>query len=387
MEKRKRIVIIGPVYPYKGGIAHYTALMYRALAQKHDVTLVSYSMQYPKLLFKKEQRDWENETFKVEDAVYWINTANPFSCIAGARKINRLNPELVMIQWWHPYFAPCYVLISKFLKKSIKQLFVCHNVFPHERFVMDRTLTKMVLKNGDFFILHSEQDKKDLLSIKPDGTLKKTYIPTYNAFKLNDMSKDAARELLNLGQDEKVLLFFGFVREYKGLKWLIKAMPLIMKRLSGVKLLIVGDFGSDKEDYLKLIEECQARDAIRIYDGYIPDSEVEKYFAACDLVACPYESATQSGIVQIAYGFEKPVIATRVGGLPEVVEDNKTGYIVESMQYEMLAAKICEFFEQNKAEEFHEHIVEEAYKFSWDRMREVVEELLGQKTDREQTER
>lgn len=376
MEKRKRIVIIGPVYPYKGGIAHYTALMYRALVQKHDVTLVSYSMQYPKLLFKKEQRDWENETFKIEDTVYWINTANPFNCIASARKINRLNPDLVMIQWWHPYFAPCYVLISKFLKKNIKQLFVCHNVFPHERFVMDRALTKMVLKNGDFFILHSEQDKKDLLSIKPDGILKKTYIPTYNAFKLNDMSKDAAREMLNLGKDEKVLLFFGFVREYKGLKWLIKAMSLIMKRLSDVKLLVVGDFGSDKDDYLKLIEECQAQKAIRIYDGYIPDSEVEKYFAACDLVACPYESATQSGIVQIAYGFEKPVIATCVGGLPEVVEDNKTGYIVESMEYEMLAAKICEFFEQNKAKEFHEHIVEEAYKFSWDRMREVVEELL-----------
>lgn len=377
MEERKRIVIIGPVYPYKGGIAHYTALMYRALAKRHDVTLVSYSMQYPKFLFKKEQRDWENKTFQVEDAVYWINTANPFSCIASARKINRLRPDLVMIQWWHPYFAPCYVLISKFLKKNIKQLFVCHNVFPHERFAMDRALTKMVLKNGDFFILHSEQDKNDLLSIKPDGIVKKTYIPTYNAFKLNNISKDAARETLNLGKDEKVLLFFGFVREYKGLKWLIKAMPLIMERLSGVKLLIVGDFGSDKDDYLKLIEECKAQDAIRIYDGYIPDREVEKYFAACDLVACPYESATQSGIVQIAYGFEKPVIATDVGGLPEVVEDNKTGYIVESMEYEMLAAKICEFFEQNKAEEFHEHIVEEANKFSWDRMREAVEELLS----------
>lgn len=377
MEERKRIVIIGPVYPYKGGIAHYTALMYRALAKRHDVTLVSYSMQYPKFLFKKEQRDWENKTFQVEDAVYWINTANPFSCIASARKINRLRPDLVIIQWWHPYFAPCYVLISKFLKKNIKQLFVCHNVFPHERFAMDRALTKMVLKNGDFFILHSEQDKNDLLSIKPDGIVKKTYIPTYNAFKLNNISKDAAREMLNLGQDEKVLLFFGFVREYKGLKWLIKAMPLIKKRLSGVKLLIVGDFGSDKDDYLKLIEECQVSDVISIYDGYIPDREVEKYFAACDLVACPYESATQSGIVQIAYGFEKPVIATDVGGLPEVVEDNKTGYIVESMEYEMLAAKICEFFEQNKAEEFHEHIVEEANKFSWDRMREAVEELLS----------
>lgn len=375
MKDQKKIVIIGPVYPYKGGIAHYTALMYRTLAGAHDVTLVSYSMQYPKLLFKREQRDWENKTFKIDDAVYWINTANPFSCIKATKKINKINPDMVIIQWWHPYFAPCYCILMTFLKKSIHKVFVCHNVFPHERFAMDRKLTKLVLGKGDAFIVHSEMDKNDLLEIKPDAVFKKTFIPTYNAFKLNNISKENAREMLDLLENEKVLLFFGFVREYKGLKWLIKAMPSVLKRLSNVKLLIVGDFGADKDAYLSLIEECGITNIIEIYDGYIPDGEVEKYFAACDMVVCPYESATQSAIVQIAYGFEKPVIATNVGGLPEVVEDNKTGYIVKSKDSVLLAERICEFYEKDKGKEFHEHIVKAAYKFSWDRMRETVEEL------------
>lgn len=381
MKDRKKIVIIGPVYPYKGGIAHYTALMYRALTAENDVTLVSYSMQYPKLLFRKEQRDWENKTFKIAEAVYWINTANPISCMNAAKKINKLNPDMVIIQWWHPYFAPCYCILMKFLKKSIQKIFVCHNVFPHERFIMDRQLTKLVLGKGDAFIVHSELDKNDLLEIKPNAVFKKTFIPTYNAFKLNNITKGNAREMLDLPEDEKVLLFFGFVREYKGLKWLIKAMPLIIKRLSNVKLLIVGDFGTDKDVYLSLMEECGITNAIEVYDGYIPDGEVEKYFAACDLVVCPYESATQSAIVQTAYGFEKPVVATNVGGLPEVVEDNRTGYVVESKDPVMLAERICEFYEKDKEKEFHKHIIEAAYKFSWDRMGEVVEELnlLGRK--------
>lgn len=375
MKDRKKIVIIGPVYPYKGGIAHYTALMYRALIAENDVTLVSYSMQYPKLLFRREQRDWENKTFKIAEAVYWINTANPISCMNAAKKINKLNPDMVIIQWWHPYFAPCYFIMMKFLKKSIQKIFVCHNVFPHERFVMDRQLTKLVLGSGDAFIVHSELDKNDLLEIKPNAVLKKTFIPTYNAFKLNNISKGNAREMLDLPEDEKVLLFFGFVREYKGLKWLIKAMPLIIKRLSNVKLLIVGDFGADKDVYLSLMEECGITNEIEVYDGYIPDGEVEKYFAACDLVVCPYESATQSAIVQTAYGFEKPVIATNVGGLPEVVEDNRTGYIVESKNPIMLADRICEFYEKDKEKEFYNHIVKKAFIFSWDRMEEVVKEL------------
>lgn len=368
----KRIVLIGPVYPYKGGISHYTGQMYRALKKKYDVTMVSYSLQYPKLLFKKEQKDYGNRAFEIRDTRYWINTASPLNWIRSARKINQLNPDLVIIQWWHPYFAPCYWMLARLLKDT-KILFVCHNVFPHERFPMDRFLTGQVLRHGDYFIVQSGMDAEDLRKVKPDACFRQTVHPTYNVFRFRDMSREEGRKLLHINKEEKVLLFFGFVREYKGLKHMIRALPEITGRLEHVKLLIVGDFGNDRQDYLDLIAENNMERFIEIHDGYIPDQEVEKYFAACDLVVLPYESATQSGIVQIAYGFEKPVVVTAVGGLPDVVTDGKTGYVVEPKNPEALADAVAAFYEQEKEAEFVANVQKEAYRFSWDRMVEVIE--------------
>ena len=368
----KKIVLVGPVYPYKGGISHYTGQMYRSLKEKYDVTMVSYSMQYPRLLFKKEQKDFENKAFEIKETNYWIHTANPLNWIQSAKKIHRLAPDFVIIQWWHPYFAPCYWLISKLLKGT-RILFVCHNVFPHERFFLDRFLTKRVLKQGDCYIVQSKKDEKDLLSIISDANYRRTVLPTFNIFKFKNMSKQEGRKLLHMNSDEKVLLFFGFVREYKGLKHAINAMPGIVERLSNVKLLIVGDFGSNKQDYLDLIAQNCVEDFIEIHDGYIPDQEVEKYFAACDLTVLPYESATQSGIVQIAFSFEKPVLVTNVGGLPDVVINDKTGYIVEPKKPEAIAEAVIDFFEKGKGTVFEEYVRKESYRFSWERMVETIE--------------
>lgn len=370
----KRVVIVGPVYPYKGGISHYTGLMYRALEKKYDVTMVSYKFQYPKFLFKKEQRDYSNDVFKIEQTNYWIHTANPINCVRSAHKINRLKPDMVIIQWWHPYFAPCYWILAKCLKHT-QILFVCHNVFPHERFPMDRWLTKVTLKQGNSYIVQSKADEEDLKTIIDNPRFARTVHPTYNAFKFEDMTKQKGRELLRLSAEKKVLLFFGFVREYKGLKHLIRALPFVRKQLDDVTLLIVGDFGDEKQVYLDLIQSCRVGDLLEIHDGYIPDKEVEKYFAASDLVVLPYESATQSGIVQIAYGFEKPVIVTNVGGLPDVVTDGKTGYVVEAQNPEKLAEAIVRYFLEDKEAEFKDGVGKEAYRFSWDRMVETVESL------------
>ena len=317
--KKLKIVLIGPVYPYKGGIAHYTSLMYQALAKRHDVEMISYKMQYPKLLFKKEQKDYSNDMFKVEGTQFIINTANPFNIMNVARKIKKMKPDVVISQWWHPYFAPCYWILESVLGKKIQKMFICHNVFPHERFPMDKFLTKLVLKKGDAFIVHSKSDGEDLLTIKPNAKYRQNPHPTYNAFKIRNITKSQARDELHKSQDEKLLLFFGFVREYKGLKHLLNAMPKVQEKTGDVKLMVVGSFGEDKEEYMRLIRENHIEDLVEVIDGYTPDNEVEKYFAACDAVVLPYESATQSGIVQIAYGFEKPVIVTNVGGLPDVV--------------------------------------------------------------------
>lgn len=375
-EEGKKIVLIGPVYPYKGGISHYTGMMYRALSKKYQTYMVSYSFQYPKLLYKKEQRDYTNDSFRVEDTKYWIHTANPVNWIHAASKIKRLQADLVIIQWWHPYFAPCYWALTRMLGKK-KIIFACHNVFPHERFPLDRMLTKMVLKRGNAFIVQSGKDAEDLQMILPGAKYEQAVHPTYNAFKFENMSKERARELLDITEKEKVLLFFGFVREYKGLKYLIQALPRITERCEDVRLFVVGDFGGaeNREAYERLMEENGVRSHITICDGYIPDREIEKFFAACDLVVLPYVSATQSGIVQIAYGFEKPVVVTNVGGLPDVVEDGKTGYVVDPENPTALADAVVRYFKENREKEFEENVKKEAYRFDWDRMVEAVERL------------
>ena len=241
---------------------------------------------------------------------------------------------------------------------------------------MDRKLAKSVLKKGDLFIVHSTQDAKDLLTIVENAVFEKAVHPTYNAFKFEDMSKEKARDILGIKKDEKVLLFFGFIREYKGLKHILAAMPEIVAKIPKCKLYVVGEFGKAREEYDKIIAENTAKDNIVVYGDYVPDKEIEKFFACCDVVVLPYESATQSGIVQIAYGFEKPVIATNVGGLPEVVIDGKTGYIVPPKDEKALAQAVIKYFEENKEEEFEQGVKAEAYKYSWDRMTETVERLM-----------
>lgn len=376
--KSRKIVLIGPVYPYKGGIAHYTSLLYRALSQKYDVEMISYKMQYPRFLFRREQKDYRNDVFRIEDAQFLLHTADPFNIIRTASKIRRMHPDLVIIQWWHPYFAPCYRILEAALGRKIRKMFICHNVFPHERFPFDRALTKLVLNKADYFLLHSERDVDDLLAIRPDAQYRLNPHPTYNAFRIRNLTKSQAREELLLPVDEKVLLFFGFVREYKGLKHLIKAMPEVKRRLGNVRLIVAGAFGGDRVSYRRMIDDNGANDCIEVVDRYIADNEVEKYFAACDIAVLPYESATQSGIVQIAFGFGKPVIVTNVGGLPDVVADGQTGYIVERGDPGQLADAIVRFYENDMAERFEAQVRREADRFSWDRLVEKIDEFMGQ---------
>lgn len=379
--RNKKIILIGPVYPYKGGISHYTGLMCRELLKRHNVEMISYKMQYPKFLFHKEQRDYSNDSFKIEGAEYLLNTANPFNIVRTAHHIRRKKPDLVVIQWWHPYFAPCYFLLTRFMGRQ-NVVFVCHNVFPHERFPMDKALTRLALSGGSHFIVHAAKEAKELTKIQSHPDYVATPHPTYNAFCFKGMNREQAREMLHIGAEERILLFFGYIREYKGLRYLLRAIPEIIREDERVKLWVVGEFGSDKEDYLKLIRELGIEDGVRVQDSYTPDREVEKYFAAADLVVLPYTSATQSGIVQVAYGFTKPVVVTNVGGLPDVVEDGETGYIVEPEKPQAIAEAVVRFFREGQAQRMQENIEKEAYRFSWERMVEVLEGFMGDGKDK-----
>ena len=371
-----KITMIGPVYPYKSGISHYAGMLYRQLSKNHDVTVYSYSMQYPKFMYKKPQKDYEDDAVKVENVQYVLNSANPISWISLARRINKDTPDLVILQWIHPYFAPCFSVIERLLNKNIKIAYNCHNALPHERFPLDKALTKFTLKKADLIVAHSNSDAKILSEMNMGNKIAVNPHPVYNFFKIKDMTKEEGRKLLNLSSDNKVLLFFGLVREYKGLKHLLNAMPTIVKKYPEVRLLIAGDFGKSRDKYNEMIERLNIGDYILINDGYIPIIEVEKYFAACDLVVLPYESATQSGVIQASYGFEKPVLATNVGGLPDAVSNMKTGYIVEPLRPDLISEAVSDFFDNNRAEQFKQNVIDSAYKFSWERMEKCLLENL-----------
>lgn len=369
------IVLIGPVYPYKGGISHYTRLLCEALRKEHAVKMISYSMQYPRILFKKEQKEYDDESFKVSETEYRINTADPISWIKTAAYINDIRPTLVIIQWWHPYFSICYSVIARLIRKKNRILYTCHNVFPHERFPFDRVLTRMALSKGNCFIVHSKTDEEDLHQIVPRAIYRRTVIPSFNCFDNSSVDRNTARSALGIDANKRVLLFFGLVREYKGLKNLLNAVPIINKRISDVEVLIAGDFGGDKQQYLDIIAQNDIGKLVRIVDEYIPDSEVEKYFKASDITVLPYESATQSGIIQVSYSFGIPVVATSVGGIPEVVKDGKTGYLIAPKRPDLIADSVCDYFNNNRYGEFAENIKAESEKYSWNKMVEAIMEM------------
>lgn len=371
-----KIAMIGPGHPYKGGIAHYTDLLCCALREEgNEVQLYSFKFQYPKLLYKKPQKDMKSPGFGTNDADFCIHTLNPLNWIRVAGRIKKQKPELIILQWWHPYFAPCFWSICKLLRKE-RILFVCHNVFPHERFPLDRLLTRWTLGCGTYFITQSKMDARDLLSVKHDAVYRVTPHPTYGMFCKQGMSMQKARELLQINQSQRVLLFFGFVRKYKGLQYLLEAMKLLKERDFKVQLWVVGDFGEDKDEYVEQIRTFEIEDQVQMVQGYVPDDEVEKYFAASDLVVLPYLSATQSGIVQIAFGFEKPVLVTEVGGLPDVVTNGKTGYVVEPRSAEMIAEAIMDYYINNRREAFVSQIEKEKDRFSWKTFVDTLMEMV-----------
>lgn len=371
-----KITMIGPVYPYKTGLSYYVGLLYRQLVKNHEVKLYSYSMQYPKIMYKKPQKDYEDDVVKIDDVEFVLNSANPFSWMKLARRINKEKPDLVIFQWLHPYFAPCYSVLERLISKKIKIAYNCHNALPHERFPFDRALTRHTLKKADLVIAHSGSDAEVLKEMMPKLNVQVNPHPAYNFFKIKDMSREEGRKLLNLSADNKVLLFFGLVREYKGLKHLLNAMPDIVKKYPELRLLIAGDFAGGRDKYEEMIKELGISEYIQIHDGHIPIPDVEKFFAACDLVVLPYESATQSGVIQASYGFEKPVLATNVGGLPDAVDNMKTGYIVEPLRPDLISESVADFFDNDRAAQFKQNVIDSAYKFSWERMEKCLLENL-----------
>ncbi|MHB8895306.1 MAG: glycosyltransferase [Candidatus Geothermincolia bacterium] len=374
-----KLAVIGPTYPIRGGISHYTTLMVKHLRARHEVLFISYSKQYPAMLFPgRTQIDDSSDRIETESEAL-ISFANPLSWRRAARRIADESPDVLVFSWVNPALAVQFRAISALVKRrspGTRVVFWCHNVTGHESHALDALLTRLAFKHGDEFIVHGEEIKKNFLAVRPGARVAVTDHPVYDVFAEHSMTREEARDRLGLAGDAPVVLYFGFVRQYKGLSYLLQAIPEARESLPGLHLLVVGEFWDDAADYLREMRELGIEQCVTVRDSYVPNEEVALYFCAADIVALPYVSASASGIIQIAYGFDKPVVTTRVGSLPEVVEDGSTGYLVEPADHAALAGAINDFFTNDRREEFTRNVSEYRARFSWERFVEQVDEIL-----------
>jgi D-inositol-3-phosphate glycosyltransferase len=375
-----KIIIVGTAYPLRGGIAHYNALLAKHLQKKHDVQTITFKRQYPAFLFPGKTQSETGDVCGAEVAPQWIDSMNPFNWFRVAVKISQLKPDLLIFKYWLPYFGPCFGTIAKIVKKKTraKVLFICDNIIPHERRPGDIIFTKYAFRHVDYFIVQSDSVEKDLLSLFPAAKSKKSPHPIYEYFG-DPLAKSDARLRLNI-LEEKVILFFGYIRAYKGLMILIDAMNELKRwrfNFEGMKLIVVGEPYEDMKKYHSRIEELHLGSRIQIISDYVANDMVAIYFSAADVVVLPYLSATQSGIVQIAYNFNKPVIVTDVGGLGEVVLDGITGYVVPPNDPVALAEAIGKFYFEGKESAFSSNIKNEKNKYSWEYFIEVIESIIS----------
>lgn len=369
-----KIVIVGTAYPLRGGIAHYNALLASALSARHSVETVTFKRQYPAFLFPGKTQEESGGELHGTPAPQLIDSINPLNWITVGRKIRRRRPDLLIFKYWLPFFGPCFGTIGRIVKKgtSARVAVICDNVLPHEHRPFDALFTRFMFRQSDFFIAQSDAVERELTAFWPDARYRKVPHPVYNIFG-SPMEPQHAKVLLGL-PNKRILLFFGYVRRYKGLHVLLDAMRLVPPDL-GIHLLVVGEFYDDEQKYRSQVRELNLDACVTIRSDYLPNEEVAKYFSAADAVVLPYVSATQSGIAQIAYNFDKPVIATDVGGLAEVVLHDKTGFVVPPGDPAALANAIEAFYRQDRGAAFTLEVEKEKKKYSWDNLVAAIESL------------
>ena len=369
-----KIVIIGPAYPLRGGLATFDERLAREFNTLGDnCILLSYSLQYPSFLFPGTTQFSDEEAPKDLEIHSLINTINPFSWFKAAKFINKQKPTIVVIRYWLPFMAPALGVICRLLNKSIKIVTITDNVNPHEKFPFSKQLNKFFLGKSDAFICMSDKVKTDLLAYSDNKSIQLQEHPLYDNFG-EGMSKSEACKLLNINENGKYVLFFGFIRRYKGLDLLLNAFAQKELYDSDIQLIIAGEYYEKKEYYTEIIEKNNLQNKIIDRTGFIPNSEVRNYFSAADLIGLTYHSATQSGVTQVAYHFNKPMLITNVGGLAETVPHNHCGLVVEPNEIE-IAASILHFFKGNLGEKMTENISAYKSKFSWSKLCNTIKEI------------
>ena len=371
-----KIVLVGPFPPFRGGISDLNVALAHHLSKRHEIHAINFTTQYPKVLFPGKTQFKKGDHALEVDSIRCLSSINPFSWRKTANKIIDLEPDLVLFSFWLAFFAPAFSGVAKKIKKysDATIMVICHNIIPHEEHLLGTRLTKRFFSFIDSFFVLSKKVKNELLSFVPEAKYKYSPHPIYNIFN-NTLSKEQAKAELNIAT-KKVLLFFGLIRKYKGLDILINAMEKINTELEDYTLLIVGECYENKGKYTDLIKKAGITDNVQCHYYFVPDNEVGKYFSASDVVVLPYKTASQSGIVQIAYHFNTPVIVSNVGGLPEIVDEGKTGYCVEPSP-NAFAKAIKAFYEKDNISEMNSNISDYKSQFSWDNMVKAIEKLVN----------
>ena len=326
-----KIFIIGPAFPLRGGPAQFNENLCLELNKEgHDAQIISYKLQYPNFLFPGSSQFEKSGSAPLGIKIHTIlNTINPFNWLMVARFIRKQKPDFILFRYWLPFFGPCLGTIGKLVKSHTKVLALTDNIIPHEKRIGDHVFTKYFVKNCDGFIAMSKVVLNDLSIFTQN--LNKAYSPHPMYENYGDaISIDLARKKLNLNPHDKIILFFGLIRHYKGLDILLEALAAPEIKNQGIKLLIAGEFYDDKNFYLQLIKKLKLQDHVIVHDKFIPNDEVRDYFCASNLVAQTYRNATNSGVTMVGYFYEKPMLVTNVGGLSEIVPNEVWGYVVEN---------------------------------------------------------
>lgn len=359
------IAIIGPAHPLRGGgISTFNERLAEVLQQQgHRVTIWSFSLQYPSFLFPGKSQFTDEPAPKGLTIKTVINSINPLNWMKVGNALRRAQPDLVIVRYWLPFMGPSLGTILRKIKKNGHSRILCiaDNVIPHEKRPGDAQFTRYFIKPVDAFITMSKEVLKDIKSLTHKPAIFTPH-PLYDNYGAK-VSKEEACKKLGLDVHERYLLFFGFIRKYKGLDILLEAMKDRRIKDAGLKLIIAGEFYDDRAGYEEQLRTLG--DAVKLFTDFIPNEEVRYYFSAADLVVQPYRSATQSGITQVAYHFEKPMVVTNVGGLHEVVADGKTGFVTTS-EPQAIADAIVKFFQPNSISNLEQNLQEEKKKYSWE---------------------
>lgn len=372
-----RVIIVGTAYPYRGGLSAFNErIAYEYLSQGHEVEIYTFSLQYPGFLFPGKTQYSEEPAPKGLTIYRKVNSCNPFNWIKVGREIRKKRPDLMITKYWLPFMAPCLGTIERLVRKNkhTRVISILDNIIPHEHRIGDKIFSKYFVGATDGFVAMSKSVLGDLGLFDTKKPRQFCPHPLYDHYG-KILPKEEAKNIIGIDSNTRYVLFFGFIRTYKGLDLLFDAFADSRLKEMNVKLLVAGEFYGDPQPYMDQIERLGIQDRVVLKTDFIPDSQVNRYFSAADIVAQPYKSATQSGVTQIAFHFEKPMLVTNVGGLPEIVPDGKIGYVVEPDSRSIADALVL-YFKEEKEASFTEGVKEEKKKYAWTEMTKAIEQVM-----------